>query len=286
LKIINQRNEPEARDTILQAMFFSPNDKVLEDILSDQQCGATLMFKVLTTPFFDEKIRSDVVQNVRNVLIRIKAQPQQGYKRLMDEVGLSTRSGGGRDVHNNREDAPRPNSRHSNVNSHTPQPVDSPMSRPYYPGIPPAFDPSMNMQRTGSIESSSFDAYAVNGMPATSYPTSSPAMPNMSPMTPHQMQYQQAMLAAASRPPNGYFPPSVAINSGYPSQASSIDAYRGAVPSPMVMNSAVMSQAGFGAPPGFNMSNGQGMFPTYPMQYVPPGMSPGAMAGPGRRRVG
>ena len=29
LKIINQRNEPEARDIILQALFFSPNDQVL-----------------------------------------------------------------------------------------------------------------------------------------------------------------------------------------------------------------------------------------------------------------
>jgi protein JSN1 len=88
LKIINQRNEPEARDMILQALFFSVNDQILEDILKDQSCGATLIFKVLTTPFFDETIRNDVVQNVRKVLVKIKAQPQQGYKRLMDEVGL------------------------------------------------------------------------------------------------------------------------------------------------------------------------------------------------------
>ena len=64
LKIINQRNEPEARDLILKALFFSPEDEILKDILKDQSCGATLIFKILTTPFLDEQMRSDVVQNV------------------------------------------------------------------------------------------------------------------------------------------------------------------------------------------------------------------------------
>ncbi|KAK6341302.1 hypothetical protein TWF696_008381 [Orbilia brochopaga] len=93
LKVINQRNEPEARDEILRAMFFSPGDKTLEAILIDHACGATLIFKVLTTPFFDENLRTEVVQNVKNVLVKISAHPSQGYKRLMDEVGLPTRSG-------------------------------------------------------------------------------------------------------------------------------------------------------------------------------------------------
>jgi len=93
LKVINQKNEPEARDTILKALFFSPGDHVLEDILKDHSCGATLIFKVLTTPFFEETMRAEVVQNVRNVLLKLKAAPAQGYKRLMDEVGLSTRNG-------------------------------------------------------------------------------------------------------------------------------------------------------------------------------------------------
>ena len=48
-------------------MFFSPQDKTLEAILSDHSCGATLIFKVLTTPFFDEALRGEVVQNVKNV---------------------------------------------------------------------------------------------------------------------------------------------------------------------------------------------------------------------------
>ncbi|KAK3692745.1 hypothetical protein B0T22DRAFT_369785 [Podospora appendiculata] len=132
LKVINQKAEGDARDTILKALFFTPNDQVLEAILSDHACGATLIFKVLTTPFFDDSIRSQVVENVKTVLVRIKAQPGQGYKRLMDEVGLSTRSGGGGGTgagsgstagasreHNNSapSERQRPTSRQTSLNS-------------------------------------------------------------------------------------------------------------------------------------------------------------------------
>lgn len=92
LKVVNQRNEPDAREAVLKALFFSEGDTVLEQILSDQASGVTFVFKVLTSPFLDDKIRADVVQNISNVLVKIKAQPNQGYKRLMDEVGLSSRS--------------------------------------------------------------------------------------------------------------------------------------------------------------------------------------------------
>src|SRR5258707_11163649 len=61
LKVINQRNEPEARDLILKALFFSPNDNILEQILRDQTSGVTLIFKILTTPFLDDLTRADVV---------------------------------------------------------------------------------------------------------------------------------------------------------------------------------------------------------------------------------
>lgn len=91
LKVVNQRNEIEARDSILRALFLNQDDNVLEQILSDQTSGATFIFKVLTSPFVDDAMRSDAVRNTSNVLVQIKAQPNQGYKRLMDEVGLSSR---------------------------------------------------------------------------------------------------------------------------------------------------------------------------------------------------
>lgn len=125
LKVINQKPEGDARDTILKALFFSKNDQVLEAILNDSGSGAAMIFKVLTTPFYDEAIRSQIVEKVKTVLVRVKAdRGTGGYKRLMDEIGLSSRGGGGggggaRDHGSSSNDRTRPSSRQTG--SHTPQ---------------------------------------------------------------------------------------------------------------------------------------------------------------------
>jgi protein JSN1 len=237
LKIINQRNEPEARDTILQALFFSPNDQVLESILADQNCGATLIFKVLTTPFFDEQIRAEVVQNVRNVLLRLKAQPQQGYKRLMDEVGLSTRGGPGHRDHSATRPASKDSMGPGQANAAN-----------FYPGAAPGFDP-VGLQRTASMESNGFEQYPMAGGPMF--------MPNMQAMNnQQQMQYQQLLARQGQFYPqmNGFQPP-----------VPGMDAYRNASPvaGPGSFNGSPMMQpanlAGQGMP---------GMYPPYGM-YMP-----------------
>ena len=171
LKLINQRSEPEACDTILKALFYSPNNKTLEQTLSDHTYGATLIFKILTTPFFDENIRSDVMQNIRDMLLKLKAQPAQGYKRLMDEVGLSTRPSGS--ANRDSSAGPRPgsakfngpNSMRSNAgyanqsnrqfypnnmqpypyNAHSPQQAMNFTGTPPKPGDPNAMDPYVAM---------------------------------------------------------------------------------------------------------------------------------------------
>ena len=251
LKIINQRNEPDARDTILQALFFSPNDQVLEDILVDQNCGATLIFKVLTTPFFDDKIRPDVVQNVRNVLTRIKAQPGQGYKRLMDEVNLSTRGGPGHRDHSQTRPA---SSRDSPAGS-------SVEPRQFYPG---GIDP-VALQRTASMDSNSFDQFPM-GVSAPMF------MPNMPAMTaPQQLQYQQ-LLANRNTP----FYPQM---NGFQPQAAGMD----------FRNVSPVAAPGFtGSPMLQSAALGQGMTPVmngqmYPYgMYVPPQQQ--QAAGGGQRR--
>ncbi|KAK5990233.1 Pumilio domain-containing protein P35G2.14 [Cladobotryum mycophilum] len=196
LKVINQKAEADARDTILKALFFSPNDQILEAILSDQACGATLIFKVLTTPFFDEAIRGQVIENVKNVLLRIKAQPGQGYKRLMDEVGLSTRAAGpNRDASTNSEQRQRPTSRQANnANGQPPQPAQS--NKPFYSGVNPTPNPS-------AFEAGSNEQRADNGNgnipPFTPFnqgmmygPSGGPPMPPPGVNLQQQMQYQQS----------------------------------------------------------------------------------------------
>src|SRR5271169_1092409 len=97
LKLINQRSEPEAREIILSTLFNSDDDnKILKRILEDQIHGAAVIYKILTSPFVADQSsterRTQLVSVVRNMLQKLKVQPTQGYKRLMDEVGLADRT--------------------------------------------------------------------------------------------------------------------------------------------------------------------------------------------------
>ncbi len=270
LKVINQRNEPEARDIILKALFFSENDQVLEDILGDQACGATLIFKILTTPFFDESLRSEVVQNVRNVLCRLKASPSQGYKRLMDEVGLSARVGKGdrenqsgnvgQNPHQERNRSSNGRKNQTDMERQYSGQYYQPMAQQQYPiqaGIP----------GTSAMDPNTLAAYEQFNSPFT---------PN--PINP---QVQQALLAASARGMStAEFYPDMATNGlagyGSPSQFDprNVQAQHSPMPQrPLQMSpNPMLQQSAFAPPPGFNplMANA-GMASTYqyPMQYFP-----------------
>ncbi|OQO13714.1 hypothetical protein B0A48_01944 [Cryoendolithus antarcticus] len=201
LKIINQRNEPEARDSILRALFF--DERVLQSIVSDQACGATFIFKVLTTPFLEDNVRPECVENVRNVLLRLNAKPSQGYKRLMDEVGLSTRHGNGTPVSMDG----RATSKTRSVNGHSHLPHLDTNQNGYprpgpYGNMTPQHDPNSmgngGLQRTVSMDSTTYDSYNNNPNMMTPQYSHSPALSNpginMSPshhIPPQQQQWQQ-----------------------------------------------------------------------------------------------
>lgn len=259
LKVINQKLEPEARDEILQALFFSQNDETLEAILSDHACGATLIFKVLTTPFFDESIRSQVVENVRNVLLRLKAQPAQGYKRLMDEVGLSTRNGSAgpsrEQTNGHSNERPRPGSQQSQVNSQMPPPQFG--AGQFYPQ--PGFD--MGMQRTDSMDSNLglFPSYGLQT------PIFNPASVQIPPINMQQLQYQQQLLARAAPPMSNFYPQMQSGFGGFNSPSPSIDNYRNQAtpiqpPQSQMSPGPILGQSSFG-PPGFgNIGMGIGAY--------------------------
>ncbi|KAK5663939.1 hypothetical protein OQA88_151 [Cercophora sp. LCS_1] len=288
LKVINQKAEGDARDTILRALFFTQQDQVLEAILSDHACGATLIFKVLTTPFFDETIRSQVVETVKAVLIRIKAQPGQGYKRLMDEVGLSTRNGGSasggpgnvggsgpRDL-GNANDRQRPTSRQASGN-HQPQQQQPPHQaaqpqqqqagaqynngqqfyNPLNAAGPGNYDMNYGTPRSESVES------GLNQQFPAFNPQEGMYGPGNAPINPlQQMQYQQGMMARGGPPMNNYYPAMQAGFGGYQSPSPSFNQYRGqnnSNGSPIQAPGAQMpngppGQAPF-APPGFGGVN-------------------------------
>ena len=272
LKVINQRNEPEARDIILKALFFSENDQTLEDILSDQACGATLIFKILTLPFFDEKLRSDVIQNVRNVLCRLKVSPSQGYKRLMDEVGLSARAGkADRDNHtssrpDSRQDRQRPTSQHGNGRKHHPE-AERQYSGQYFQNpSQPQFSVQNGITGSPAIDQSSISAYE----PFTQTFSTSP----------FNSQYPQTLLASSARGmPHGDFYPGMsnAGLNGFASTAAVLDpGLRNMQASaiqqrPMqIPSNLLLQQAPFTTPSGLNTLISNAAIPgayQYPLQY-------------------
>ncbi|KAH9913374.1 uncharacterized protein B0H18DRAFT_1126348 [Fomitopsis serialis] len=72
LRIVNQKVEPEASTQIVEALFSSPGDHVLTDVLGDQVNGVAVVHKILTSPFVDPTQRPSYVEATKRVLIELK----------------------------------------------------------------------------------------------------------------------------------------------------------------------------------------------------------------------
>ncbi|KAG0707831.1 hypothetical protein DFH29DRAFT_994840 [Suillus ampliporus] len=88
LRIVNQKIEFEASRQIVQALFSSPGDHVLTDVLGDQVNGVAVVHKILTSPFIDPIDKPTYMEATKRVLIELKVIATQAYRRLIEEVGL------------------------------------------------------------------------------------------------------------------------------------------------------------------------------------------------------
>lgn len=88
LKLINQRQEPDARSLILESLFFSPTTVVVDEILHDQVHGVSLVQKILSSSYIDLRERQRIAERVKQLLCKLKLQHVQGYKRLMEEINM------------------------------------------------------------------------------------------------------------------------------------------------------------------------------------------------------
>lgn len=88
LRIVNQKIEPNASTEIVEALFSSPGDHVLADVLGDQVNGVAVVHKILTSPFIDPILKPNYVEATKRVLIELKVIATQAYRRLIEEVGL------------------------------------------------------------------------------------------------------------------------------------------------------------------------------------------------------
>lgn len=88
LRIVNQKVEPLASAQIVDALFNSPGDHVLTDVLGDQVNGVAVVHKILTSPFIDAAQKPAYIEATKRVLIELKVIATQAYRRLIEEVGL------------------------------------------------------------------------------------------------------------------------------------------------------------------------------------------------------
>jgi hypothetical protein len=117
--VVNQKNEPEAAKTMLNAIFHSPNDQVLREILQDQVHGAHAIAKIVTSDtIISAEDRPAVTAACKRVLETMRNVSGLTYKRLLEECGLPVPAHSANNARNlnRRDNGPR-----SRENSHNPQ---------------------------------------------------------------------------------------------------------------------------------------------------------------------
>lgn len=114
LKILNNRSDLNLKQIIMDSIFGKfeeseddfnrPPSKLLEFILSENQensAGPLFVYKILSNPLMltvndendsdkNSKYQQFIIQQIRRILLEVNVTNFQAYKKLMDEVGLST----------------------------------------------------------------------------------------------------------------------------------------------------------------------------------------------------
>lgn len=92
LAVVNQKAEPEAATTILDAMFKSPEDRVLQEILQDQVHGCHTVAKIVTGGGLPPHDKAEYVEACKRVLSNMRVSSSFAYRKLLEECGLPVTS--------------------------------------------------------------------------------------------------------------------------------------------------------------------------------------------------
>src|SRR5258706_2745943 len=71
LRIVHPKIEPEASLAIVRALFNSPGDHVLADVLGDQVNGVAVVHKILGSQFIDPAEKPQYLEATKRVLIEL-----------------------------------------------------------------------------------------------------------------------------------------------------------------------------------------------------------------------
>lgn len=86
--VVNQKEEPEAVDAVLDAIFKTPGDQVLHEILQDQVHGSHTITKIVCSDIVEPRRRAELVQACKRVLESMKNTNGYAYRKLLEECGL------------------------------------------------------------------------------------------------------------------------------------------------------------------------------------------------------
>ena len=87
LKILNQRIELDARETLLNALFSNENPSILYEILCDQNVGIGLIRKIIGFSCINREEQSFLSQQIQETLsLHPDLNQNPGFKRLLEEL--------------------------------------------------------------------------------------------------------------------------------------------------------------------------------------------------------
>ncbi|CAO1617864.1 unnamed protein product [Sympodiomycopsis kandeliae] len=88
LRVVNQNSEPEASQKILDALFNSPDDAILEEVLTDQVHGSQFVTKVLSSSHLDAGSRDRYAEQVKRIVSDQKLVTVPAYRKLVEDLGM------------------------------------------------------------------------------------------------------------------------------------------------------------------------------------------------------
>ncbi|KAJ2756284.1 hypothetical protein IWQ56_006348, partial [Coemansia nantahalensis] len=74
-KLADQREEPDARDLILNTLFFNPDPSVLEDVVADQAHGIHVVLRVLQGAAIGDAEKARIADRLRPLISATEARP-------------------------------------------------------------------------------------------------------------------------------------------------------------------------------------------------------------------
>lgn len=143
--MVTQTAEPHASSTIINAIFSSPQDITLTEILTDANNGSQVIGKILAISTIPSETKSTMMEAVRRVLPTIKASNTPPYRLLLESVGLPVPPGAVRSSPMGGQPPPLRHNNHPNPQNPHWQPHTPPHQYGFYPYHQPMHTSPMPM---------------------------------------------------------------------------------------------------------------------------------------------